>query len=102
LYSLPVYLSTKSKITWMNGIRTLVHTLVHTLDLPDNFDNEEVYQNYILPRLATVLKCIARLWRGLTSLFYWLSVSSKREIEPNSIPGSLPCTRGYLPVNYSL
>jgi hypothetical protein len=47
------YLSTESKTTVIDAIlQMLLHnTVVHAFELPDDFDNEEVYQNYILPRL---------------------------------------------------
>jgi hypothetical protein len=46
-------LSVQSKTTWMNAMLQMLqrNTAVHTLDLPIGFDNEDVYQRSILPRL---------------------------------------------------
>jgi hypothetical protein len=46
-------LSAESRTTWMNAILQMLqrNTVVQTLNLPDEFDNEEVYQNSIRPRL---------------------------------------------------
>jgi hypothetical protein len=58
LLSLPEYMpfyqfSAGSKAARMNAIVQMlqINTVVHTIELPDAFSDEEVYQNSILPRL---------------------------------------------------
>jgi hypothetical protein len=60
-------LSTLSRITWMNAILQMLqhNTVVHTIELPDEFENEDVYQNSILPRLEMNRNCFEVQRRAL-------------------------------------
>jgi hypothetical protein len=51
--------SAESKSTTMNAITQMLHlnTVIHTIKLPDYFNDEEVYQNSILPRLEMNRTC---------------------------------------------
>jgi hypothetical protein len=46
-------LRAESKTTWMNAIIQMLrqNTVIHTIESPDYFNNEGLYQNFILPRL---------------------------------------------------
>jgi hypothetical protein len=56
---MPDRLSAESKSTRMNAILHMLHlnTVVHTINLRDVLDDEEVYQNAILPRLEMNRTC---------------------------------------------
>jgi hypothetical protein len=60
-------LSAESKSTMMNAILQMLqhNTVVRTIDLPRAFDNEEVYQNTILPRLERNRNCFEVQRRAL-------------------------------------
>jgi hypothetical protein len=51
--------SAESRSTMMNAIIQMLHlnTVIHTIELPDYFNDEEVYQNSILPRLEMNRTC---------------------------------------------
>jgi hypothetical protein len=55
----PPPLSAASMITRMNAILQMLqhNTVVHTIELPDAYNNGEVYQNSILPRLEMNRTC---------------------------------------------
>jgi hypothetical protein len=60
-------LPAESRTTWMNAILQMLqhNTVVHTLDLPDEFENEDVYQISILPRLEMNRNCFEVQRRAL-------------------------------------
>jgi hypothetical protein len=55
----PTSLSAASRSSMMHTIIRMLrrNTVVHTIELPDYFNNEEVYQNSILPRLEMNRSC---------------------------------------------
>jgi hypothetical protein len=52
-------LSAESKTTRMNAILQMIHlnTVVHTIELPEAYETEELYQNSIIPRLEMNRSC---------------------------------------------
>jgi hypothetical protein len=61
-------LSAASKTSMMNAALRLVqcNTLVHTIDLPDNTNDEEFFQNVIVPRLEMNRNCFEDQRQALT------------------------------------
>jgi hypothetical protein len=59
IYRGPPPLAAASKTTRMNAVIQMLHlnTVVHSIRLPDEFHNEEVYHNSILPRLEMNRNC---------------------------------------------
>jgi hypothetical protein len=55
----PSIFSAESNTTTMNAILQMLHlnTVIHTINLPDTFAHEAVYQNFILPRLEMNRNC---------------------------------------------
>jgi hypothetical protein len=53
------HLSAESKTVWMNAIIQMLqrNTVVHTIELPDYFNNEALYLDSILPRLEMNRNC---------------------------------------------
>jgi hypothetical protein len=52
-------LSAELKTIWVNAILQMLHhnTVVHTIALPEDFNDERVYRNSILPRLEMNRTC---------------------------------------------
>jgi hypothetical protein len=60
-FTVPTLLSAASKTARMKAVIQMLHinTVVHTIDLVDHFRDEEMYQNFILPRLEMNRSCFA-------------------------------------------
>jgi hypothetical protein len=71
-------LSAESMTTRMHTILEILHlnTVVHTIELPDAFETEELYQNSILPRLEMNRSCF--------------------EVQPRTVKRGDPCIRPQL------